>query len=145
MGFTCGLGKKRWSLSIFRGLSQAQQHHCKDWYPLPRIDESLDRLSGAKWFSTLDLCSGYWQVEMNVDSKEKTAFTIKSGLCQFKVMPFFVQCPGYIWKINGIRFQGTSLWYLSDILGLYYSDRTDYWRYDSQSDKSLWPINGSWV
>ena len=35
----------------------------KDDYPLPRIDESLDQLSGYKWFSCLDLSAGYWQVE----------------------------------------------------------------------------------
>ena len=60
----------------------------KDSYPLPRIDDSIEALSGAKWFSTLDLKSGYWQVEMDEKDKEKTAFSIGSGLWQFTVMPF---------------------------------------------------------
>ena len=60
----------------------------KDAYPLPRIDDSLDHLSGAQWFSTLDLCSGYWQVELEPEDKPKTAFVTKRGLYQFRVMPF---------------------------------------------------------
>ena len=60
----------------------------KDAYPLPRIDDSLDHLSGAQWFSTLDLCSGYWQVELEPEDKPKTAFATKRGLYQFRVMPF---------------------------------------------------------
>ena len=60
----------------------------KDSYPLPRIDDTLDTLSGNKWFSTLDLKSGYWQVEIHPDDREKTAFTTGQGLWQFQVMPF---------------------------------------------------------
>ncbi|UYV68182.1 K02A2.6-like, partial [Cordylochernes scorpioides] len=55
----------------------------KDSYPFPRIDATLDILAGSQWFSTLDLKSGYWQVEMHPDDKEKTAFTTGSGLWQF--------------------------------------------------------------
>ena len=60
----------------------------KDAYPLPRIDMTLDTLHGSKWFTTLDLLSGYWQVEMEAADKEKTAFCTTEGLFQFRVMPF---------------------------------------------------------
>ncbi|CAK1586146.1 unnamed protein product [Parnassius mnemosyne] len=60
----------------------------KDSYPLPRIDDTLDMLTGVKWFSTQDLKSGYWQVEIYPKDKEKTAFSTGKGLWQFKVMPF---------------------------------------------------------
>ena len=60
----------------------------KDAYPLPRIEDNLDCLSGSKYFTTLDLKSGYWQVEMADDSKEKTAFASKHGLYEWNVMPF---------------------------------------------------------
>ncbi|KRX76089.1 Transposon Tf2-9 polyprotein [Trichinella sp. T6] len=60
----------------------------KDAQPLPRIDVTLDALAGAKWFTTLDLASGYWQVEVDKRDREKTAFATPLGLYQFKVMPF---------------------------------------------------------
>ena len=60
----------------------------KDAYPLPRVDDILDTLGGSKCFSTLDLKSGYWQVEVDSSSREKTAFTTSEGLYEFKVMPF---------------------------------------------------------
>ena len=60
----------------------------KDAYPLPRVDDTLDTLVGSKWFSTLDLASGYWQVEVHPDDREKTAFCTPEGLFEFKMMPF---------------------------------------------------------
>ena len=60
----------------------------KDSYPLPRINDTIDSLAGAQWFSTLDLKSGYWQVQLSDDARSKTAFTTGTGLWQFKVMPF---------------------------------------------------------
>lgn len=47
----------------------------KDAYPLPRIEESLTSLKQAPWYSTLDLASGIWQVEIDPKDREKTAFT----------------------------------------------------------------------
>ncbi|GBN47724.1 Transposon Ty3-I Gag-Pol polyprotein [Araneus ventricosus] len=60
----------------------------KDSYPLPRIDDTLDTLKGSKWFSTLDLKSGYWQVGILPEDRINTAFTPDKELWQFKVMPF---------------------------------------------------------
>src|SRR3978361_1001120 len=59
----------------------------KDSYHLPRIDDTLTTLAGSKWFSTLDLKSGYWQVGIQ-DDKEKTAFSTSNGLYHFTVMLF---------------------------------------------------------
>ena len=60
----------------------------KDAYLLPRIDDTLDTLHGFRWFSTLDLASGYWQVELTEKDQHKTAFYTPNGLYKFKVMPF---------------------------------------------------------
>ena len=59
-----------------------------DAYPMPRIDELIDRLGGAKYISTLDLTRGYWQVPVAPSSQPITAFTTPFGLFQFTVMPF---------------------------------------------------------
>ena len=69
----------------YRGLNAITT---KDAYPIPRVDETLDSLGGATYFSTLDLASGYWQVEVREEDKEKTAFTSPQGHFEFQVMPF---------------------------------------------------------
>jgi hypothetical protein len=56
-----------------------------DAYPLPRIDETLESLGGAKWFTTLDLLSGYWQVGLTPEAKLKSAFCVRSGLYLWNV------------------------------------------------------------
>ncbi|CAI2738953.1 unnamed protein product [Dicrocoelium dendriticum] len=60
----------------------------KDAYPLPRIDDLFDALGGSAYFSTLDLVSGYWQVEVEESDRAKTAFVVPSGLYEFQTMPF---------------------------------------------------------
>ena len=60
----------------------------KDLYPIPHIQELLDLFGQTQYFTTLDLFSGYWQVEMNKESKEYMAFTTYDCLYQFKVSPF---------------------------------------------------------
>ena len=52
----------------------------KDSYPLPRVENTLDALSGAKWLSTWDMKSGYHQVKISKADREKTAFSYGSGL-----------------------------------------------------------------
>ena len=93
----------------------------KEVHPLPRIDETLDMLGGAKWFSTLDLASGYWQMEMEPEHKEKTAFSTPFGTYQFKVMPFGLSnAPSTFQKLMEMVLAGlhwtTCLVYLDDIV-----------------------------
>ena len=60
----------------------------QDSFPLPRIDELLDQLGDSKYFSTIDLASGFWQIRMHPTAKEKTAFITHQGVYEFRVMPF---------------------------------------------------------
>ncbi|CAH8585581.1 unnamed protein product, partial [Dicrocoelium dendriticum] len=60
----------------------------KDAFPLPRIDDLFDALGGSVYFSTLDLASGYWQVEVEESDRAKTAFVVPSGFYEFQTMPF---------------------------------------------------------
>jgi transposase InsO family protein len=59
----------------------------KDAYNLPRIEDAFTKLSGAKWFSTMDLKSGFYQVRMHPDDRDKTAFVSPLGFYEFNRMP----------------------------------------------------------
>ena len=92
-----------------------------DAYPLPRIDETLEALGGAKFFSTLDLLSGYWQVGLTDDARLKSAFTVRGGLYLWNVMPFGLSnAPGTFERLMETVLQGlhwnACLVYLDDIV-----------------------------
>lgn len=69
----------------YRRLNEVSQI---DVYPMPRIDNLIDRLGQACFISTLDLTRGYWQVPVAQKDQHKTAFATPFGFYQFKVMPF---------------------------------------------------------
>ena len=60
----------------------------KDAYPLHCINDTLATLAESKWFSTLDLISGYWQVEIQLGHRKKTAFCTMEDISKFYVQPF---------------------------------------------------------
>ena len=92
----------------------------KDAYLLPRVDDTLDALTGSQWFSTLDLISGYWQVEVDPADREKTAFCTTEGLFEFTVMPFgLCNAPATFQRLMDTALAGEwrrSVVYLDDII-----------------------------
>lgn len=92
-----------------------------DPFPLPRIDDTLDALGGAKYFSTFDLQSGYWNVPMEEESKHYTAFLTPWGLYEWNVMPFGLNnAPATFQRLMQFVFHGMLfeevLIYLDDII-----------------------------
>ena len=93
----------------------------KSAVPLPKISECLDSLSGSKYFCTLDLAQGYYQVAMHPEDKCKTAFTSRRGLRQFTVMPFGLSnAPGTFQSLMELVLSGLqwskAVLYLDDII-----------------------------
>ena len=88
--------------------------------PLPKIDEMYANLHGAKIFTTLDLCSGYYHIALDNKSKAKTAFVTPFGKYKFNAVPFWLaQAPAYFQQLISIVLQDCSdfaMAYLDDII-----------------------------
>ncbi len=85
------------------------------------MDDTLDRLSGARVFSTIDLTAGYWQIPLNPNDKEKTAFSTGTGLYQFRMMPMGISnAPPSFQRLMELVLRGlhwsVCLIYLDDII-----------------------------
>lgn len=78
-----------------------------DKFPLPRIDDILDQLGRAKWFSVIDLYSGFHQIELDVDSRDITSFSTESGSYRFTRLPFGLSVsPNSFQRMMTIAFAG---------------------------------------
>jgi hypothetical protein len=93
----------------------------KDRYPLPRVDDYIERMIGCQYFTTLDLVSGYHQIKMAEDSISKTAFITPDGHYEYLCMPFgLVNAPALFQRaINSILGRlrhHIAMAYLDDIL-----------------------------
>ncbi|XP_041365121.1 uncharacterized protein LOC121380393 [Gigantopelta aegis] len=90
-----------------------------DAEPIPNIDELLSKISGAKFFTKIDLCKGYWQIPVEEDSRDATAFVTPNGLYHWKVMPFgIVSAPAVFSRMMRTLLKGLSNVrnYIDDIL-----------------------------
>lgn len=108
-------GSVRWCVD-FRKLNNVT---VKDLWPLPRIDACIDTLSGSKLYSCLDMCSGYWQIEIAEKDKPKTAFVTKYGLFEFNKMAFgLCNAPATFQRAMQLVLKGLkeTLAYLDDII-----------------------------
>ena len=102
----------------YRGLNAVTR---KDKFPIPRTDDTLASLGGSQWYSTLDLASSYWQVEMDPRDAEKTAFGTEDGLWEFNVLPMGLCNAGATFqRLMQLIFRGmdwrTLLIYLDDLI-----------------------------
>jgi hypothetical protein len=112
-------GKVRYCLD-FRPLNNVT---IKDAFPLPLIEECIDTLCGAEYFSTLDMSSGYWQISIAPEDRHKTAFSTKYGLYEHIRMGFgLCNAPATFQRVMNLVLRGMTwkevLAYLDDVIVL---------------------------
>ena len=113
--------KKDGKLRFCVGYHKLNQTSKCEAFLLPNISDLLDSLTDAKLFSTLDLHSAYWQIPMDPNDREKTAFTTQNGLYDFLRMPFgLASAPSTFQRMMEIVLSGLSfemcLCYLDDVI-----------------------------
>ena len=92
---------------------------CLSLVPLPKIDEMYAKLKGAKFFSTIDLRSGYYHIALGKDSRAKTAFVTPFGKYEFLQVPFgLAQAPAYFQHLMNqvLDICSFAMTYLDDII-----------------------------
>lgn len=102
-----GTTQKRWRLVVdYRGINKKL---IADKFPLPRIDDILDQLGRAKYFSCLDLVSGFHQIELEEDSRDITSFSTEKGSFRFKRLPYGIKiAPNSFQRMMSLAFSGLS-------------------------------------
>lgn len=75
-------------LRLFFDHREISKHIKLDSFQIPPIDAILQNMAGKLVFSTLDICTGYWQIPLDEESREKPTFTTPEGLYQFLLEPF---------------------------------------------------------
>lgn len=121
-----GKTEKRWRLVV--DYRQVNKKLIADKFPLPRIDDILDQLGRAKYFSCLDLMSGFHQIELDENSRNITSFSTDKGSFRFKRLPYGIKiAPNSFQRMMSIAFCGLSpaqaFLYMDDLVVLGCSEK----------------------
>ena len=116
-----GVPKKDGTLRLVVDYRRLNAITIPDKMPIPRVDDIIDRLHGARYFTTLDIAWGYWHVEMDPNSIQKTAFVTNQGHYEWMVMPMGLMNAGatfqrIIQQILGPHLYKGAINYLDDII-----------------------------
>ena len=133
-----------WFCIDFRRLNSRTK---KDAYPLPRMQETMESMVGARFFSTMDLKSGFWQVKMAKDSQQYTTFTVGSmGVYEFLRMPYgLCNAPATFQRLMqnclGELDLTYALIYLDNVIVFSWTEEEHLHRLRVV----FWPVSGAWA